>query len=47
MDFVVCISKTLSKFDYVCVIVDRLGKFVHLVSVQVTYNADKFGHYIH
>ena len=41
MDFVVGIPKTLGKFDYIWVIVDRLTKSAHFILVKMTYNAEK------
>ncbi|XP_069154471.1 uncharacterized protein [Solanum lycopersicum] len=41
MDFVVGIPKTLGKFDSIWVIVDRVTKSDHFLSVKVTYNAEK------
>ena len=41
MDFVVGLPKTLGKFDSIWVIVDRLTKSAHFISVKVTYNAEK------
>lgn len=35
MDFVVGLSPTLGKFDFICVIVDRLTKFVHFYTYEV------------
>ena len=41
MDFVVGLPKTLGKFDSVWIIVDRLTKSAHLISVKMTYKAEK------
>ena len=41
MDFVVGLPKTLGKFDFIWVIVDRLTKSAHFIPVKVTYNAEK------
>lgn len=38
MDFVVGLSKTLVKFDYIWVIIDSLTKSAHFIPFQVTYN---------
>ena len=40
MDFVVDLSKTLGKFDYIWVIVERLNKSAYFIPVKVTYNAE-------
>ena len=39
MDFVVGLPKTMSKYDSIWVIVDRLTKSAHFIPVKVTYNA--------
>ena len=41
MDFVVCLPKTMGKYDSIWVIVDRLTKSAHFILVKVTYNAEK------
>lgn len=41
MNFVVCLLKTLVKYDSTWVIMDRLMKFPHFIPMQVTYNVDK------
>ena len=41
MDFVVGLPKTLSKYDSIWVIVDKLTKSAHFIPVKVTYNAEK------
>ena len=41
MDFVVGLPKTISKYDSIWVIVDRLTKSAHFIPVKVTYNAEK------
>ena len=41
MDFVVGLPKTMSKYDSIWVIVDRLTKSAHFTTVKVTYNAEK------
>ena len=41
MDFVVGLPKTLGKFDYIWVIIDRLNKSAHFILVKVTYNVEK------
>jgi len=41
MDFVVCLPKTMSKYDSIWVIFDRLTKSAHFIPVKVTYNAEK------
>ena len=41
MDFVVGLPKTMSKYDSIWVIVDRLTKSAHFIPVKVTYNAEK------
>ena len=41
MDFVVGLPKTLSKFDCIWVIVERLTNSAHFIPVKVTYNAEK------
>ena len=40
-DFVVGLPKTLGKFDFIWVIVNRLTKSAHFILVKVTYNAEK------
>jgi len=39
MEFVVGLSKTLGKFDSIWVVVDRLTKSAHFISVKTDYNA--------
>ncbi|XP_049348200.1 uncharacterized protein LOC125812770 [Solanum verrucosum] len=39
MDFVVGLPKTLGKFDSILVVVDRLTKSAHFISVRVDYDA--------
>ena len=41
MDFVVGLPKTMSKYDSIWVIVDRLPKSAHFIPDKVTYNAEK------
>ena len=41
MDLVVGLPKTMSKYDSIWVIVDRLTKSSHSIPVKVTYNAEK------
>ena len=41
MDFVVGLPKTMSKYDSIWVIVDRLIKSAHFIPVKVTCNAEK------
>ena len=41
MEFVVGLPKTLGKFDFIWVIVDRLTKCALFIPVKVTYNAEK------
>ena len=41
MDFIVGLPKTMSKYDSIWVIVDRLIKSAHFIPVKVTYNAEK------
>ena len=41
MDFVVGLPKTMSKYDSIWVIVDRLTKSAHFIPVKVTYNVEK------
>ena len=41
MDFVVGLPKTLSKFDCIWVIVERLTNSAHFIPVKMTYNAEK------
>ena len=43
MDFVVCLPKTLGKFDSLWVILDRLIKSAHFIPIKITYNAEKLG----
>lgn len=39
MDFIVGLDKTLGKYDSIWVIVDRLDKSTHLISVRVDYKS--------
>ena len=39
MEFVVGLPKTLGKFDYIWVVVDKLTKSTHFISVKIDYNA--------
>ena len=41
MDSVVGLPKTLSKFDYIWVIVDMLTKSAQFIPVKMTYNEEK------
>ena len=41
MDFVVCLPKTMGKYDSIWVIFDRLTKSAYFIPVKVTYNAEK------
>ena len=41
MDFVVGLPKTLGKFDSIWVVVDRLTKLAHFISVRIDYNAEQ------
>ncbi|WMV13720.1 hypothetical protein MTR67_007105 [Solanum verrucosum] len=41
MDFVVCLPKTLGKFDSIWVVVDRLTKSANFILVRVDYNAQQ------
>ena len=41
MDFVVGLLKTLGKFDYIWVVVDRLTKSAHFITVRINYNAEQ------
>ncbi|WMV19428.1 hypothetical protein MTR67_012813 [Solanum verrucosum] len=41
MDFVVGIPKTLGKFDSIWVVVDRLTKSTHFISVRIDYNGEQ------
>ena len=41
MDFVVSLPKTMGKYNFIWVIVDRLTKSAHFIQVKVTYNAEK------
>ena len=41
MDFVVGLPKTMSKYDSIWVIIDRLTKSAHFIPVKVTYNSEK------
>ena len=40
-DFVVGLPKTMGRYDFIWVIVDRLTKSAHFIPVKVTYNAEK------
>ena len=40
-DFVVRLPKTLGKFDSIWVVVDRLTKSAHFISVRIDYNAEQ------
>ena len=41
MDFVVGLPRTLSKFDTIWVIVDRLTKSTHFIPVCTTYSSER------
>ena len=41
MDFVVGLPKTLGKFDSIWVVVDRLTKSAHFISVRIDYNVEQ------
>lgn len=41
MDFVTGLPVALGKFDSVWVIVDRLTKLAHFISVRTSYNAEQ------
>ena len=41
MDFVVGLPKTLGKFDSIWVVVDRLTKSTHFISVRIDYDAEQ------
>ncbi|WMV59255.1 hypothetical protein MTR67_052640 [Solanum verrucosum] len=41
MDFVVGLPKTLGKFDSIWLVVDRLTKSAHFISVKIDYNAEQ------
>ena len=41
MDFVVGLPKTLGKFDSIWVVVGRLTKSIHFISVRTDYNAQQ------
>ncbi|XP_049406042.1 uncharacterized protein LOC125869618 [Solanum stenotomum] len=41
MDFVVGLSKTMGKFDFIWVVVDRLTKSSHFILVRVDYNVQQ------
>lgn len=42
MDFVTGLSRTLRRYDYIRVIVDRLMKSAHFLPVRTTYSADDY-----
>jgi hypothetical protein len=42
MDFIVGLPKTSKGFDSIWVIVDRLTKSAHFLSVQITYPANRY-----
>ncbi|WMV30783.1 hypothetical protein MTR67_024168 [Solanum verrucosum] len=44
MDFVVGLPKTLDKYDFIWVIVDRLTKSTNLISVRVDYNSQRLAY---
>lgn len=39
MDFVISLPKTFGKFDFIWVVVGRLTKPTHLITVRLDYNA--------
>ena len=41
MDFAVGLPKTLGKFDSIWVVVDRLTKSAHFISVRIDYNVEQ------
>ena len=41
MDFVVCLTKTLMKFDSVWVVVDRLTKSAYFIPLRIDYNDEQ------
>ena len=41
IDFVVGLPKTLGRIDSIWVIVDRLTKSAHFITIKMTYNAEK------
>jgi hypothetical protein len=41
MNFIVCLPKTQSDYDSIWVIVDRLSKVAHFISVKTTYKGSK------
>ncbi len=42
MDFVVGLPKILGRFDSTCVVVDRLTKSAHFISVRIEYNVEQW-----
>lgn len=40
MDFEVSLYNTLGKFDYICVVIDRLTKPTHFIPVRIDNNAE-------
>ncbi|WMV07889.1 hypothetical protein MTR67_001274 [Solanum verrucosum] len=41
MNFVICLPKTLGKFDSIWVVVDGLSKSAHFIPVRIDYNAEQ------
>ncbi|WMV49431.1 hypothetical protein MTR67_042816 [Solanum verrucosum] len=46
MDFVVGLPKTLGKFDFIWVVVDRLTKSAHFISIRIDYNVEQLAKYV-
>jgi hypothetical protein len=41
MDFIVCLSRTQSGYDSICVIMDGLTKVAHFIPVKTTYSGSQ------
>ena len=41
LNFVICLPKTLGKFDSIWVVVDKLTKLANFILVSVDYNAEQ------
>ena len=46
MNFMVGLSKTLEKFDSIWIVVDRLTKSAHFISIRIDYNAQQLTNFM-